>query len=191
MLLSMVVDLVIGSLQAAVGDAGPRVSPEHPTARCDPWASARQPAAMTSEEIVRLTREHTFFSWSVQGADRPDRDRPGRGRLPLHARGPADPRLQQPADVGQHRPRRPARHRRHHRAGDEAPVRPAGVRHGDPGAPRREARRDPARRPGQGVLHARRRRGDRERDQARPRVHAAATRSSPATAPTTARRSGR
>src|SRR6188474_2573780 len=26
------------------------------------------PGAMTSEEIVRLTREHTFFSWSVQGA---------------------------------------------------------------------------------------------------------------------------
>src|ERR1044072_5533535 len=26
------------------------------------------PGAMTSEEIVRLAREHTFFSWSVQGA---------------------------------------------------------------------------------------------------------------------------
>src|SRR6187549_3264944 len=26
------------------------------------------PGAMTSEEIVRLTREHTFFSWSIQGA---------------------------------------------------------------------------------------------------------------------------
>ena len=52
------------------------------------------------------------------GGDRPDRDRPRRGRLPVHARGPADPRLQQPADVGQHRPRRPARGRRHHRAGD-------------------------------------------------------------------------
>ncbi|HKY89272.1 MAG TPA: aminotransferase class III-fold pyridoxal phosphate-dependent enzyme, partial [Candidatus Limnocylindrales bacterium] len=24
--------------------------------------------AMTSEEIVRLSRDHTFFSWSVQGA---------------------------------------------------------------------------------------------------------------------------
>ena len=23
---------------------------------------------MTAEEIVRLSREHTFFSWSVQGA---------------------------------------------------------------------------------------------------------------------------
>ena len=26
------------------------------------------PGSMTSEEIVRLSREHTFFSWSVQGA---------------------------------------------------------------------------------------------------------------------------
>jgi len=26
------------------------------------------PSSMTSEEIVRLSREHTFFSWSVQGA---------------------------------------------------------------------------------------------------------------------------
>ncbi|MEO8229153.1 MAG: aminotransferase class III-fold pyridoxal phosphate-dependent enzyme [Chloroflexota bacterium] len=27
-----------------------------------------EPGAMTSDEIVRLSREHTFFSWSVQGA---------------------------------------------------------------------------------------------------------------------------
>src|SRR2546423_9654046 len=26
------------------------------------------PSSMTSEEIVSLSREHTFFSWSVQGA---------------------------------------------------------------------------------------------------------------------------
>src|ERR1044072_7840268 len=26
------------------------------------------PGTMTSDEIVRLSREHTFFSWSVQGA---------------------------------------------------------------------------------------------------------------------------
>jgi taurine--2-oxoglutarate transaminase len=29
------------------------------------------PGSMTSEEIVRLSREHTFFSWSVQGALNP------------------------------------------------------------------------------------------------------------------------
>ncbi|HET7676549.1 MAG TPA: aminotransferase class III-fold pyridoxal phosphate-dependent enzyme, partial [Candidatus Limnocylindrales bacterium] len=26
-----------------------------------------EPASMTSEELVRLAREHTFFSWSIQG----------------------------------------------------------------------------------------------------------------------------
>ena len=91
---------------------------------------------MTSEEIVALSRAHTSSRGRVQGAARPDRHRPRRGRLPVHARGPADPRLQQPADVGQHRPRRPARDRRDHRAGDQAPVRPAGVRDRDPRPPR-------------------------------------------------------
>jgi taurine--2-oxoglutarate transaminase len=41
----------------------------------------------------------------------------------------------------------------------------------EPGPARREARRDPAGRPRQGLLHARRRRGDRERDQARAPLH--------------------
>lgn len=31
-------------------------------------ATTTVPGSMTSEEIVRLSREHTFFSWSVQGA---------------------------------------------------------------------------------------------------------------------------
>src|SRR6187402_3496171 len=31
-------------------------------------ATTTAPGTMTSEEIVRLTKEHTFFSWSVQGA---------------------------------------------------------------------------------------------------------------------------
>ncbi len=105
------------------------------------------------------------------GRDRSDRHRPGRRRLPLHARRQADPRLQQPADVGQHRPRRPPRDRRDHRAGDQAPVRPARLRHGAAGTPRGEARRDPAGRSRQGLPDPRRRRSDRERDQARPRVH--------------------
>ena len=26
------------------------------------------PGQLTSEEVVRLSREHTFFSWSIQGA---------------------------------------------------------------------------------------------------------------------------
>ena len=37
----------------------------------------------------------------------PAADRARRGRVPLHARGPALPRLQQPADERQHRPRAP------------------------------------------------------------------------------------
>ena len=128
-------------------------------------------ARMTSEEIVALSRGPHLLLVVGPGRARPDRDRPRRGRLPVHARRPADPRLQQPADVGEHRPRRPARDRRDHRAGAQAPVRPAGVRDGGPRAPRREAGRDHARRHGQGLLHARRRRGDRERDQARPPLH--------------------
>jgi taurine--2-oxoglutarate transaminase len=31
-------------------------------------ATTTAPGSMTSEEIVRLSREHTFFSWSIQGA---------------------------------------------------------------------------------------------------------------------------
>ncbi len=105
------------------------------------------------------------------GRDRPDRDRPRGGDLPLHPRGPPDHRLQQPADVGEPRPRRPPCHRRHRGPGGEAAVRPAGLRHGDPGAPRRQDGRDHAGRPRQGLLHARRGRGRRERDQARPPLH--------------------
>src|SRR5438093_914250 len=105
------------------------------------------------------------------GRPRPDRHRSRRRHLPVHARGPADHRLQQRPDVGEHRPRRPSRDRRDHRAGHEAPVRDAGLRHRDSGAPRAEARRDPAGRPRQGVLHARRGGSDRERDQARPPPH--------------------
>ena len=127
------------------------------------------PGSMTSEEIAALIEGAHVLLVVGPGCRRPDRHRPRRGHLPLHARRQADHRFQQPADVGQHRPRRPAGHRRHHRAGDEAAVRPAGLRDRDPGATRRQARRDPARRHGQGVLHARWRGGGRERDQARPR----------------------
>ena len=105
------------------------------------------------------------------GRARSHRHRPRRRRLSLHARGPADPRLQQSADVGEHRPRRSTRHRRDHRAGAEAPVRAACIRDGDPRTPRPEAHPDPAGRHVEGVLHAWRRRGDRERDQVRPSLH--------------------
>ena len=124
--------------------------------------------SMTSAEIAALVARAHVLLVVRPGRGRPDRGRPRRGHLPVHARGPADHRLQQPADVGQHRPRRPAGHRRHHRPGDQAPVRPARVRDRDPRPARGEAGRDPARRHGQGVLHARRRGGGRERHQAGP-----------------------
>ena len=125
------------------------------------------------------------------GRARPDRDRPRRGRLPLHARRQADPRLQQPADVGEHRPRRPARDRRDHRAGDEAPVRPARVRDRDP---RRGSARSSPRSCRATWTRSSSRSAAPRRSRTRsssPATTPAATRSSPATAPTTARPSGR
>ena len=124
------------------------------------------------------------------GRARPDRHRPRRGRLPLHARRQADPRLQQPADVGEHRPRRPTRHRRDHRAGDEAAVRAAGLRHGDPRPARRRSwprscRATSTRCSSRSAAPRR----SRTRSSS-PATTRAATRSWPATAPTTARPSG-
>ena len=80
---------------------------------------AVEPAAkrMTSEEIVALNRAHTFFSWSVQGALDPIAIDHAEGVYLYTPEGQPDPRLQQPADVGEHRPRRPAGDRRDHRAG--------------------------------------------------------------------------
>ena len=126
---------------------------------------------MTSEEIVALSREHTIFSWSVQGALDPIAIDRAEGVYLYTPEGKRILDFNSPADVGQHRPRRPACRRRDHRAGDPAPVRPARVRDRDPRPPRPEAGRDPARRHGQGVLHPGRRRGDRERDQARAPPH--------------------
>jgi taurine--2-oxoglutarate transaminase len=43
-----------------------RVAPA--TSEVPPMSIRTEPGAMTSDEIVRLSREHTFFAWSVQGA---------------------------------------------------------------------------------------------------------------------------
>ena len=101
---------------------------------------------------------------AVEG--RSDSGRAGQGHLLLDARGQALHRLQQPADVRQHRPRRRARHPRDSRAGGGAGLRQPV--HGDRAARAagREARRDHARRHRRLLLHQRRRRGERERDQA-------------------------
>ncbi len=60
---------------------------------------------MTSEEIVRLSKEHTFFSWSVQGAVDPIAIDHAEGVLAVHPRRTAHSRLQQSVDVGEHRAR--------------------------------------------------------------------------------------
>ncbi len=95
--------------------------------------------------------------------DPADAGRPRRGRVLLHDRRHALPRLQQPADGRQHRSRRQARDRRDREAGRHAALRHAvrGLR--DPGAPGPQARGAMAGRPGEVLLHAGRRRGERER----------------------------
>ena len=148
------------------------------------------PGALTTDEIVALNREHTFFSWSVQGAIDPIAIDRAEGVWLYTPDGTPDPRLQQPADVGEHRPRRPARHRRDHRAGDEAAVRPARVRDRDPraGWARSSPRSCPATSTRSSSPSAAPRRS-RTRSSS-PATTPAATRSSPATARTTAPRSG-
>ena len=104
---------------------------------------------------------------------RPADDGASRGRVLLDCRRQALPRLQQPVDVRQRRPRRSPHRPRHPGAGGAAglcqPV------HGDrrPRRARREAGRDHARRHRRLLLHQRRRRRQRERDQDRARLHRA------------------
>ena len=147
--------------------------------------------AMTSEEIVALSREHTFFSWSVQGAIDPIAIDHAEG---VYLYTPEGERILDfnsqlmSVNIG-HGDRRVIDAITEQAT--QAPVRPAGLRDRAAGAPRGEAGRDPARRPRQGLLHPRRRRGDRERDQARPPLHRPAQDPRPLPAPTTARRSGR
>ena len=66
------------------------------------------PGAMTGDEIVELTKRHTIFEWSAQAKVDPIPVAGAKGCLLLDARGQALPRLQQPADVREHRPRRPS-----------------------------------------------------------------------------------
>ena len=135
----------------------------------------------------RPPRKHTLFEWSAQSKVDPIPVDAREGGLLLDAGGEAVHRLQQPAHVRQHRPRR--------RAGDQAIQEQAATPrlrepvHGDRAAraPRGEARRDRPRRHRHLLLHERRRRGERERDQDRARRSPGATRSSRATARTTAR----
>ena len=53
----------------------PRIDRSAPREEEDPWAGT-VPGALTADEIVALSREHTFFSWC---SHRPHRHRPRRG----------------------------------------------------------------------------------------------------------------
>ena len=78
------------------------------------------PGTLTTAEIVALSREHTLYEWSAQRAVDPIPVDRAEGVYFYTPDGKRYPRLQQPADVGEHRPWRPARHRRDHRAGRQA-----------------------------------------------------------------------
>ena len=142
---------------------------------------------LTAEEIVDLCLRHTLYDWQQQGSTRPMAIASARGSefftvdgkryLDFNSQlmgvniGHADPRV---AEAIAEQARTLAVHQ---------PV------HGDRGAraPRPEAGRAAAGRHREVLLHARRRRGQRERDPDREGGHRAATRSSPGTAATTAR----
>ena len=68
--------------------------------------------AMTGKEIVDLTKKHTLFEWSAQSKVDPIPVASAKGIYFWTPEGQALHRLQQPVDVGQHRPRRRARHPR-------------------------------------------------------------------------------
>ena len=138
-------------------------------------------------QIVADAKEHVLYSWSVQSAINPIAGRGCRGPVLLGLRRQALPRLRLAARQRQHRPPAPEDHRGDQGAGRQAVHdRPADGERVALGQLGRDARRGDARRPLGLVLHERRRRGERERDQARPAWSPAATRSSRATAPITA-----
>ena len=126
---------------------------------------------MTGPEMVALTTgAHALrVVGPVQG-----RSDPGRGReglLVLDARGQALPRLQQPVDVREHRPRRSARDQGDPGSGGHARLRQPVHGHRAARAARRKARVDRPGRHRRLLLHQRRRRGERERHQDRADVH--------------------
>ena len=104
-----------------------------------------QRGTMTGEEMIALSKKHTLFEWSAQSKVDPIPVARREGHLLLDAGGQALHRLQQPADVREHRPRRRARDRRDPGAGGDARLREPV--HGDRAAraARRQARRDHAR----------------------------------------------
>ncbi len=94
--------------------------------------------------MVALSKRHTIYEWSAQGAVDPIPVARAKGVYFWTPDGKRYPRLQQSADVREHRPRRRARHPRHPGPGGDARLRQPV--HGDrgPGAPRRQAGDDHA-----------------------------------------------
>ena len=109
-------------------------------------------------------RAHVFHSWSAQGLIDPARRRRRRGLVVLGRRRQALPRLLQPARQRQHRPPAPEARRRDPGAGRQAVHGRPGHRQRRPQRGRPADRRAGPGRPRHGVLHQRRRRGQRERD---------------------------
>ena len=145
---------------------------------------------MTGDEIIALSKKHTIFEWSAQGAVDPDPGGAREGRLLLDAGRQALHRLQQPADVREHRPRRPARASRRSRS---RPRRSPTSTRGMATEPRARLGAKLAEiTPGRHrrlLLHERRRRGERKRVQDRARVHRPAE--DPGALPLVSRRHGR
>ena len=153
-----------------------------------PMAIETERGTMTGDEIVALTKRHTLFEWSAQSKVDPDPGRRREGLLLLDARGQALPRLQQPADVHQHRPRPPEGHRGHPAPGRDARLRQPVHGHRAAGAPR--ARSWPRSRPATSTPSSSPTAAPRptRTPSSWPDSSPAATRSWPATARTTAAR---
>ena len=162
------------SLRATRCESAPRAGRGAVRARWRSMGISTAPGAMTGDEIVALTKRHTLFEWSAQTQGRPDPGRRRQGRLLLDARGQALPRLQQPADVHEHRPWRSEGRSRPSSEQAETLAYANPFMATEPRARLgREAGRDHARRHRHVLLHERRRGGERERDQAGPIRHRA------------------
>ena len=145
---------------------------------------------MTGDEIIALTKKHTIFEWAAQGAVDPIPVARAKGVLFLDAGGQALHRLQQPADVRQHRPRRPAGHQGHP---DQAERSPMPRRPWRPSRARGWARNSPRSRPATSTSSSSPTAAPKPtRTPSRSRAHSpAARRSWPGIAPTMAARPGR
>ena len=140
--------------------------------RARPAHRRHGPRRPEATQVRALDRAHVFHSWSAQGLIDPLPIAVGAGLVLPGLRRQALPRLLQPAGQRQHRLPAPEAGR-----GDPGAGRPADARSSrrSPTTPAaRPPGSSPSSRPGDlepGVLHQRRRRGDRERDAHGPAAH--------------------